>query len=74
MILGQKRSCSSINHLGLFCHFLLGLEYQVKSQASLLHHIMRTGPRMRPPQTQKLRLMLHSVQLNMFINLSLRKR
>ena len=54
MILGQKRSCSSINHLGLFCHFLLGLEYQVQSQASLLHHIVRSGPRMRPPQTQKL--------------------
>lgn len=58
-----------------FCHFLLGLEYlQVQSQASLLHHIVRTGTRMRPPQTQKLRLMLHSVQVNMFINLSLRKR
>ena len=34
MILQQKRSCSSNNHTGVFCHFLLGLEYKVQLQSS----------------------------------------
>ena len=34
MILQQKRSCSSNNHVAVFCHFLLGLEYQVQLQTS----------------------------------------
>ena len=36
------------------------------SHKPLLNHIVRTGTWMRLPQTQKLGLMLHSHQLNMF--------